>query len=49
MTEEDKQPVMTPVKVLLKRGTREQNDNYIGQPGEITLVVPDPQPTEDTE
>ena len=29
-------------KILLKRGTKAQNDVYIGEAGEITIVVPDP-------
>jgi hypothetical protein len=33
--------IPVPIMVLLKRGTREQNDAYIGEPGEVTVVVDD--------
>jgi hypothetical protein len=33
------EPAQNALRILLKRGTKEQNDQYIGEEGEITIVV----------
>jgi len=54
MSEPMPKPVKNALRILLKRGTKEQNDAYIGEEGEITIVVntevkPIETPTEEVE